>query len=269
MIVTKLKNKYEHFIYWTSTAQGLVRTGSDTGYYVLSYPKSGSNWLCNLLSVYFSIPVLEAWKERWPTTKKRIYHLHRFLPVRTKDNQTIYIVRDGRDVVVSYFFEMIRTPFSSRMRQRFSEYVGFQVKEEHIGRVLAEFIDFLREHKAASTSYEKHLLRAADHRLFTIKFEDLRSDTPRELSKIIQKLANEDIDIERVRFAIDSQSIERVRTAKNAHFVRKGSSGDWRRYFNRHAAVKFWSYYGEVMEKYGYEKSDNWINELPDAVVKN
>jgi hypothetical protein len=260
----KILNAYTLFIYWTSVAQSILRSPEKTGYYVLSYPKSGSNWLCSMLSSYFDIPALESWNERWPVMTRRIYHLHRILFFRSMDRRTVYLVRDGRDVIVSYYFEMIRSPHASSIRNKFTKYVGRPINEANISEVLPEFIDFLYTYRRASTRYDKHLLNALKRDYVMVKFESLRSDTLHELGRIIYELTGKQADTKKIRESVENNDISRVRTQKNAHFVRKGEAGNWRMHFNKNAGERFWSYYGDVMIKMGYESNAKWVGSLPE-----
>jgi hypothetical protein len=251
-------------VYWASILQSLLRRPENVGYYVVSYPKSGSNWMCNMLSSYFSIPVLESWNEQLPVMAKRIYHLHRILPFRRIDNRTVYIVRDGRDVVVSYFFEMVRSPHASVTRNKFFKYIGRTVTEADIREVLGEFIDFLYTYRRASIRYDTHLKSARKRNFINVRYEDLIKNTPDELTRVVARLTDQAVDVEGIRQAVDNNSIDRVRTAANAYFVRKGEPGNWRKHFNRKAAQRFWAKYSAVMKETGYEESSAWIDTLSE-----
>lgn len=251
-------------VYWTSIGQSLLRSGDARGYHVLCYPKSGSNWMCSMLSRYFDLPVLEPWREPLPVFSQRIYHLHRILPCRSVDRRTIYMLRDGRDVFVSYLFAMLRSPNGSYLRKRVFELVGQELTEETAPRFLGEFIQHLHGSRSASVNYHEHVTHCLERGFCVVRFEKLVADPVAEFTRAVQFLTDSEADSERVERAVREHSFSNKRSAKNEHFMRSGKSGDWRSYFTRRSATTFWTYYGEAMIRAGYEVDGNWIQQLPE-----
>src|SRR5262245_12144672 len=80
------------------------RYGHSLGMWVgCGYPKSGTSWLCQLLSSYLDIP--HPRRFRLPIAMPSVLHAH-WLP-EPQLPKTVYVARDGRDVMVSlYFYEV-------------------------------------------------------------------------------------------------------------------------------------------------------------------
>ena len=49
----------DRFNIWTTIGYSLVAGDRRPFYYVLGYPKTGTNWVCKMLSAYLGIPVHE------------------------------------------------------------------------------------------------------------------------------------------------------------------------------------------------------------------
>lgn len=254
----------EQLIYWTSIGQSLLRRGDSRGYYVLSYPKSGSNWMCNMLSTYFRCPVLEPWKQKLPVFRRRVYHLHRILPYHAVDPRTVYMLRDGRDVFVSFFFSMLRSPNGGPLRQEVFGRLGRELGEGDVRRFLGPFIDVIHHSRWVSVDYHQHVTRALGRSFCIVKFEELLADPVAQFTRVVETLSGDSADRDRVASTVADHDFRNQRSDRNAHFLRSGSAGDWRDYFTRRSAATFWNFYGEAMQRAGYEPHADWIQTLPE-----
>ena len=99
-------NKYrQQSLYWSTVALNMLPPARSKSVYVLGHPKSGSNWYCKLLSHYLELPVYEPWTTPFPSLGPVILHMHRFAIIPSR---TAYLLRDGRDIVTSYYFARTR-----------------------------------------------------------------------------------------------------------------------------------------------------------------
>ena len=74
-------------------------------YLVSEYPKSGGSWLRQLLSSYLDIPFP---RNKMPKFGLSMFHGHYLPSRRFKDiKQIFYLVRDGRDIMVSDYFHSL------------------------------------------------------------------------------------------------------------------------------------------------------------------
>ena len=72
-------------------------------WYVAEYPRSGGTWLANMVADYLHVPFARF--EMAPLAMPCVLHVH--WRYDQKLGRTIYIYRDGRDVMVSlYWFRM-------------------------------------------------------------------------------------------------------------------------------------------------------------------
>ncbi len=259
----------ERFIYWISIGWDVFHCRRSQSVYVLGCVKSGTNWLCHLLSGILEIPILESWKIRLPALHPCVYHMHRIIPLDPVRKRTIYIMRDGRDVVVSYYFHMVRDQGAGKRRAE--RYIGRPLTFDNIRENLPEFIRYLQVDRHSSVDWRTHIETWQRHRelYVMIRYEDMLADAVGELSRAIEGLTGRRPDSKRVRSVVEQQDFSTVTKrergrADNNNFMRKGIQGDWRNYFSAEAARKFDEYAGRLLVDLGYESDLDWASKVPE-----
>jgi hypothetical protein len=262
-----LRNYYERFIYWSSIGWDVLHPGKTNSVYVLGYIKSGTNWLCHLLSSALELPILEIWKLKGPRFDPCIFHMHRSIPLEHVRRRTIYLIRDGRDTIVSSYFHIIRE--GGKIKEHLERRLGHPVTIENIRENLPDFIRFMEHCNIATVDYRAHIMQWQRHRdqYVTTRYEDLLEDTAGELSHIIKELTGNQLTTEHIRQTVERHDFTRLTQRKRGvedtnAFIRKGISGDWRNYFSLEAARVFDAYAGDLLLELGYESDRNWIREL-------
>jgi len=254
----------EQLIYWSSIWYDAHF--SKQSIHVIGYPKTGTNWVCNLLSAYYDIPVLESWNENTPILSKRIFHLHRFYQLDKIKNRAIYVLRDGRDAIVSRYFMVLRVKreANQRIKIRFEKFCGQEMREANVKELMPAFIKFFfLEENSGSINYAKHIVIAKKANLFSIKYEDLLQEKEATFVKCLQFLeggANK-IDRSKVKKAIELNDFKKLKNKKkqnDAVFLRKGVAGDWKNYFTQEAMETFHALAGDELILAGYEENENW-----------
>lgn len=264
-----MKLMLEHTRYWASIGWDILHGRSSQGIYVLGYVKSGTNWLCHLLSGILGIPILEAWTIRLPALHPCIYHIHRFIPIESVRKRTIYIMRDGRDTLVSYYFHIVRD--QGKDKQRAERYIGRPLTFDNIRENLPDFIRYIQNHRYSSVDWRTHIETWQRHRerYVVIRYEDMLADTAGEVSRGIEELTGKRPDAERVRSIVQQQDFRTVTKRErglqdNNEFMRKGINGDWRNHFSRAAAEKFNEYAGSLLFDLNYESDPDWTSKVPE-----
>ena len=186
------------------------------------------------------------------------------------DAKLVYIVRDGRDVLISERFRnfveeskflsaedkrIIRdlrkdqTPFTDGTRSIFTE--------TFIRRVTAGWVKNLQE-----TDDEGHKLFGENY--FSMRYEDLLNKPFFEVTKLWQFLGVTDITgalVEAVKNEMGSNPDEEWQTRRNediASFLPKGQAGNWQRLFTERDKSLFKEIAGEMLVRWGYESDLNW-----------
>lgn len=186
------------------------------------------------------------------------------------DARLVYIVRDGRDVMISErfrnFVEESRfiTPEDKRItRDLYTNQTPFTNGERSIftetflRRAAKGWVSNLTE-----TESEGH--RLYGDRYFQMRYEDLLERPFEEMSRLWRFLCVKKIDksLEKsVRAELEANPDEEWQQKRNetiASFLPKGQVGNWCNIFTGRDKVIFKEIAGETLVKWGYEKGLNW-----------
>jgi len=231
--------------------------------FLVAYPKSGITWLrflignymsgneCDFSNSHFLIPDIHYNLEYCRSLKSpRIIKSH--MPYTKRYPRVVYLVRDGRDVAVSFFYYLKKYKQIDQDKS-FSEF-------------LPEFnkgpIDRFGSWSRHAESWMKH----SGPNLLIVRYEDLLENTEAELKKILT-FCRFDIDDARVTTAIEYSSMDKMRKSeldeqdknelfsnsdKSISFVRSGKSGNWSEYFNERELSEFYQRHGRSLKSLGY-----------------
>ncbi len=186
------------------------------------------------------------------------------------DARLIYIVRDGRDVLVSERFRNFveeskfltgedkrimrdlrrdQTPFTSGKRSLFTE--------PFIRRLATGWVTDV-------TEVETEAKRLFPGSFLSLRYEDLLQDPFEEMCKLWRFLGAPRIDeslADSVKQEMSSNPDEEWQSRRNediASFLPKGQMGNWRNLFTAGDKALFKQIAGDVLVKWGYEQNGNW-----------
>jgi 2-polyprenyl-3-methyl-5-hydroxy-6-metoxy-1,4-benzoquinol methylase len=179
--------------------------------------------------------------------------------------KVINLVRDGRDVLTSGVFDWLLMDEEIGERHRF-----FLHPED--GTVMNRFFDD-RVIKTWTKYWTDSLLPGLYKRdqVLTITYEQMILDQGSVLDKICKFIGVES-DIRIIEKCVRENTFKIMsggREAGNDAFsekARKGQAGDWKNYFTRRDGELFNEHAGDLLVRYGYEESDDWVRELPDKL---
>jgi hypothetical protein len=235
--------------------------------FVVSYPKSGNTWtrflIANLISasneeitflnIENKVPDIYQNTDRYMLNLPcpRVLKSHEYFDPRYK--KVIYIVRDPRDVVVSYYYHFIK--FLSLENNNMDEFVQRFVQGnldvfgswgENVGSWLAT--------------------RGNGDDFLLIKYEDLLVDTGKELEKVAAFLRLQ-YDQERLQSSIKRSSSDNMRkletiqanhwkitknTRKDIQFVRSAKAGGWKEVLSPYGVSLIQNKWRHLLYKFGY-----------------
>jgi len=272
---------FKHLAYSTDVLLGRVNAGrgltifSDDRFLV-SYPRSGSTWarflVGNLLST--SGPITFANLEaRYPSIYicadrqlRRVPRPRLLTSHETFDpcyKTVIYVVRDPRDVAVSFYHYFIKNRHiadSYPMDQFVSRFVAVDL--EPMYNRWGSWADHVMSWVALRQGHEGFLL---------LRYEDMVEDPVRELAKVAALLHLEATP-ERLSRAVEMSSADRMRrlekeqheawtqTAKtrtDKPFVRSAASGGWQTVLSSTAVAEIEAAWGTAMQTFGYTLSQD------------
>jgi len=222
---------------------------------IVGYPKSGSTWVTRLTAEVIGCPVAGFWqgvhKELAVEGDQRSSEYQCFKSHHTYDELTegddrifkiIYVLRDPRDVVISakHFFRHIPVSFYQRIIRKIP-FIGKKLHQSHLNKYFIEGIinGNAEIHGWMRISWKEHYSSYLEkHDVIILRYEDFIDHPERELVKILEHLEIERTPQE-ISNAIRHQSKEERKKEflekgdmENYHFIRSGSSGNWREEFS-------------------------------------
>ena len=230
----------------------------DDDTFIVSYPRSGSTWLRRLLSFILNpeiepslanienlIPDIHGHPNRVLSAYARPRILKSHVSHHPAYPRVLYLVRDGRDVAVSYYdFYLTAKEFGGS----FSEFLALMLRDDRVG--------FGAWHKHVRSWVAGH----GNIPFSIVKYEDLISDGIETLKIILDflKIKAEDSRIaaayEKCTFSFVQKDVIR-----NSRFFEKGyrggvkgGPGAWVETFSDADLRFFWEFAGGEMESLGY-----------------
>lgn len=246
--------------------------------YVVGYPKSGNTWLCFLLAYCLNaeyddldapgIHPTNDYQRRYvkaglphPSYQNQIGQILKThtqdLAAISTDEPVVYLVRDGRDVMVSYYF--FKNTYFSTNNLPFFKKLLFQ-----IGKLFnispqgkskyPEFSAFLREYTDEWVAHISTWLKRKPTAI--IRYEDLKTTPEATLNQLFTQLnlkVSPDI-IEQALFIFDFQQLSQRREGEEDRksFFRKGIVGDWQNHFSPEDLEFFQQQTSDVMNQLNY-----------------
>jgi hypothetical protein len=232
--------------------------------FLVSYPKSGNTWVRFLLAhlihssdqngvdfntIQSIIPEVIRNDDVIATLPRpRIMKSHGY---RIRYPRLIYILRDARDVYVSYYFyRRNRLPEGTSFRD-------FLALDQHYPCRWGEHVQFWLQ-----DSFDPQTT-------LIVRYEDLIHNCEIELQRMV-KFLNLDVSYEMLQGAIARSSFHQMRQIELERgrpyqaqegadlFVREGKVGGWREFFGEEEKQIFNEREGNLLVKFGYAKDLNW-----------
>lgn len=241
-------------------------------YFLVSYPKSGNTWvrflIANILkeegeeitlkNIGDFVPDIYVPSQRENIINKSSrFNSFAFKFVKShdpyfkfyKDKKVIYLVRDGRDTLNSYFYYL-----KSRKEKELS------IRQLILGEKGTEY-GIWSDHIVSwyNASCQKKLF---------LRYEDILKDAFTEISKMLSYIGW-DVPEDRIKKAIEDSYFDNLRKKEEKYggineinpekgdktsFFRKGQKGDWKNLFTIEDEEMFWSMHGDAMELFKYER---------------
>lgn len=230
--------------------------------FLIAHPRSGSTWLRTIL-----VNILHTGANSNPdifnaqipgvSIRNALRRINRLPSPRLVSSHTwyrsdipaaLYLVRDGRDTLISFYhYSITRKNGTENFAEFFELYC--QGKYGHFWPYHVEsWLDSGR--------------KTMGDKLMVIRFEDMKADTTAVITDITRFLAIPATP-ETIEVAIENSSIKNMRKIEqsrrgktvqtNASFYRGGKSGQWQDYFTPSIEQKFYEVASDAMRLAGYD----------------
>lgn len=229
--------------------------------FLVSYPRSGNTWMRFLLATlrtgeaqtFQSIEriIPDPWQNTDATLllapQPRIIKSHKGYDPDYQ--RVIYMVRDPRDVAISFYYWRMKKNFFTR---------------KDITLSLYSYLHQFAEKELAFQAWGEHTeswithREALGERLLLLRYEDLLDDPLEALYRVEQFLGWEHTAAE-LQFAIEHSQPERMRQVENAPkneqsiaFVRKAAAEQWREHFDDALRQRYQQAFGRWLNYFNY-----------------
>ncbi len=230
---------------------------------VLEYPKCGGTWLCRMLADTLQLPFAQY--ASMPVAMPSIVHGH--WAYHKGYRNVTFLVRDGRDVMVSFYFHFVRErndPIERGFGITLDRLYGPDADLNDIRTHLPRFIEHLSSNPLGAPSSWQHYNNEwwdRPHTVYT-RYEALRTDCIAEMTRIAEAHGVQP-EAWRVERAVTGHSMERAAgrapgEEDRGSFIRKGVVGDWVNHFSDEARQVFADLAGDTLVRLGYEQSNDW-----------
>jgi len=233
-------------------------------YLVSEYPKSGGTWFSQMLSECLEVPFP---RNRMPPLRACVMHGHQ--AYRAYYRNAVYVLRDGRDVMVSAYFHMLFP--NERNHPRLVERTRAEIGVSNYDDVRANLPTFIRymfevhDRRMFRFSWAEFVRTWGRSNKIRVRYEDMLSDCAGTLAATVSALTGTEPDSRRIdaiadKYSFESQSKRRRGEESTKSFLRKGVAGDWREKFSPEARAAFHELAGPELVEAGYEPDDRWVD---------
>ncbi len=230
--------------------------------FIVSYPRSGNTWVRFLLAnlkadvdrpidfvemerLVPDLHMLSQWENLHQMPLPRLIKSH--MPFDNRYKRVIYLVRDGRDVMVSYYH--YHCPRSYQIS--FFEFLLKDVWPGHWHEHVQSWLDRAGKLSFLLVRYEDLLAGPVEQLARMAEFVGLAADK-HQLQRAVEHSSFEFLKNLEAEKGYESSAEPRIK------FFRAGTSGGWKKYFEPHHKRLFKQQANDALLRLGYIDGEDW-----------
>ncbi len=214
---------------------------------IVGLPKSGNKWLCFLLSDYFNLEIIGPWKDVGKTALTMTHdNLFPMTAFRKDFISVVYIIRDIRDIIVSYYY-FSQTDYYKRLHPHcvFDDIETF-------------YFEYFLSYKTLFYNWLNHAEEYVSSGVPLIKYEMLWDDPVSELRRLFTRWRI-DFDEDKAKQVVKDNMICRLKESgkkdmPKTHF-RKGGYGGFKEGLPKIVLDDVNERFGGYLKRWGYLES--------------
>lgn len=242
--------------------------------HVVEFPKCGGSWVRNMIRTYRGT---ELFTYDRLLGSRDVVMVHR--TYRSRYRQPIVVVRDPRDLYVSFYHyenSYEKSDGNSVLFKHFQHDKARPLQDDFYLYLRAKLLRESHPWFFYSQFLDSWLNRSG---VCVVRYEDCLKEPVPQLVRMLRFLGDE-IDIERVEKTVEETSFKAITKKRygeerdaghedNTKFHRKGIAGDWRNHFNADACRLLDLMEGSTLRRLGYEPDASWIDRFVDQIPSN
>jgi hypothetical protein len=258
LVLGEMKIFFSKLFFYSSL---IYHSNFNSIYQVIEHQKSGGTWVARIIAKYLNIQFVTK-PNRWLNANSLVrIHSPRQYAVNSK--KQVYVIRDGRDVMTSFYFHLF-------LRLKIPQGKQFTCIND-VKKNMPKYLEmYFNKQLGNKTTWVEHTNNWMRQKVTIVRYEDMLENTMRAMIPIVEKIGNKPADTERLENAVKLNDFKKVSGRNQGEenqesYHRKGIKGDYKNYFNRQAAGIFHYYAGKKLIDLGYEKDDSWVQAITDS----
>lgn len=238
------------------TEQALLRGRAENILVVNEYPKSGGTWIAKMIASLVDRPFTD---NRTSIPRSSVVMRTHWDPTELKAG--VYVVRDGRDVMVSLFHHRCRRVVQDpQVASQVNSVYPFAINADKIVEQLPKFIEVEMTTRTAGSplSWKQHVLAGiGNDALQIVRYEDMLVDAATALKTLGEALLS-DVSVTDERASAVAMLHDRRNALSATHgmgrsAIRSASAGEWRDVFSDEATDVYNAHCADVIQELGYD----------------
>tara|TARA_R110001592_G_scaffold57276_1_gene174072 strand:+ start:13923 stop:14765 length:843 start_codon:yes stop_codon:yes gene_type:complete len=234
-----------------------VATADTSKIAVIGFPKSGNNWLMGLLSNCLDLQVVDDVNVPQSGVFLTSQPFSSAIYFRKNLRYAVYIMRDLRDIVCSYYHYVGKADHHSAGK---TDTLGDHHRQAQFTRIEDFYFEYFLGHLSRLHDFSGHANGYLQFDIPMVRYEALWDDTAGELSRLLSRWGME-VSAEAVQAAVDANAFDKLKKSGKddkghklpTSHMRKGGYGNFRDELPEYVIADIERRFGDYLQRWGYK----------------